>query len=233
MNRIVVVLLLTGVVWLGSLLAWRLARRYERFLPLMLGFGGGYILAVTVLHLLPEAYAHDGMLIGWMVLLGLMLQLALEHFSGGIEHGHLHDHGHYPGLAVVAGLSLHSLLEGLPLGSPSGVSWPFLVAILLHKLPAAVALTALCLAHRRKFPVMPVLVFSLASPVGMALGDRVAAFHEAGHVLLALVAGSFLHIATTIVFEADTPGSHKMNAWRLAALTAGIVAAALSLYGAG
>lgn len=229
MNRMVVVLLLIAVVWLGSLVAWRLARHYERFLPLMLGFGGGYILAVTVLHLLPEAYAHDGTLVGWMVLLGLMLQLALEHFSGGIEHGHLHDHGHYPGLAVVAGLSLHSLLEGLPLGSAAGMSWPYVAAILLHKLPAAIALTALCMAHRRRFPLWPVLIFSLASPLGLLIGEQVAVFHEAGHVLLAVVAGSFLHIATTIVFEADAPGSHKMNTWRLAALLAGIGGAALTL----
>lgn len=217
---------LAGVVWLGAWLAWQLSWRAHRLLPVLLGFGGGYILAVTVLHLLPEAYAHNGSVVGWMVLSGLMLQLGLEHFSGGIEHGHLHDHTHYAGLAVVAGLSLHALLEGLPLGSAAAPSWSYLVAILLHKFPASVALTALCLVHERRFPWVPVLTFSLASPVGSLLGTYVEPLHEAGHMLQAIVAGSFLHIATTIVFEANGPGSHKMHTWRLFALLAGVGAAA-------
>ncbi len=228
MSGTAVILALAGVVWLGAWLAWRLSRGAHRYLPVLLGFGGGYILAVTVLHLLPEAYAHDGAVVGWMVLSGLMLQLGLEHFSGGIEHGHLHDHTHYAGLAVVAGLSLHALLEGLPLGSAAAPSWSYLIAILLHKFPAAVALTALCLAHKQRFPWLPVLVFSLASPLGSALGTYVAPLHEAGHMLQAVVAGSFLHIATTIVFEADGPGSHKIRTWRILALLAGIGAASLS-----
>ncbi len=229
MNALLAVAVLFTTVWIGAAIAWLFAQQRRHLLPGLLAFSGGYILAVTVLHLLPDVYSHNGIEVGWMVLSGLLLQLFLEHFSGGVEHGHVHLHGRMPGFALSVGLGLHSLFEGMPLGATDGRELPLLLAIVWHKLPAAMALTAMCMNYRRRFPWLIVAFFSIASPLGVWLGEVMPVLHERAHTLLALVAGSFLHIATTIVFETDPQSAHQVVGMRIAALLLGIGAGALSL----
>ena len=79
----------------------------KRKIKVLISFAGAYIFTITVLHLLPEAYsgtaatptAHTHgdpeFTIGLFVLAGFFIQLLLEFFSQGIEHGHAHhDHSH-------------------------------------------------------------------------------------------------------------------------------------------
>ncbi|MFM8431301.1 MAG: zinc/iron permease, partial [Bacteroidota bacterium] len=90
----------------------------DKSLKLLLAFSGAYLFSLSVLHLLPEVYDSGGHTIGIFILLGFFLQIVLEIFSEGIEHGHMHvhkEHRHAFPLALMAGLCLHSLLEGIPL----------------------------------------------------------------------------------------------------------------------
>ena len=116
------------------------------FLKLLLSFSGAYLFALTVLHLIPEVYQSGDKNIGIFIFVGFFLQIVLEFFSEGIEHGHIHIHKHQSAAfpyAMMIGLCLHSFLEGMPLVqnfSEAGVQRSLLAGIILHHIPVAIAL---------------------------------------------------------------------------------------------
>lgn len=103
--------LLIAVVFAGSGVIHIWGRKLIKHLGLLLAFGGAYLIGLIFLHLVPEvfhadlgevAHGHDhdhdhdhGGYVnpGWFILLGFVLQIFLEYFSNGIEHGHQHKHG--------------------------------------------------------------------------------------------------------------------------------------------
>ena len=108
------------VLFIGGLLAGLSALVFkpsELLFKVLLAFGGAFLLGLSFFHLLPEAYEAIGMQAGLAVISGFILQVVLESFSGGIEHGHHHHEkgNNFPWMVFV-GLSLHAYLEGLPFG---------------------------------------------------------------------------------------------------------------------
>ena len=62
-------------------------------LKLFLAFSGAFLLSTTIFELLPEVYQHvDTKQIGVFIMGGILLQILLEFYSKGAEHGHLHHH---------------------------------------------------------------------------------------------------------------------------------------------
>jgi zinc transporter ZupT len=231
---------------LGGFTAYRLRSSEKIPFKATLTFAGAYLFAVTVVHVLPEVFitSQNTLLTGIIVLGGFYLQQVLEYFTSGAEHGHLHplntehQHNHKNGMAIslVMALSLHAFLEGTLLGHPSGIvgehdNLSLMMGIVLHKLPAAFAMMTILICYYKKprLPIIYLLVFAIASPLGMLFsyyGVQVGFISlEAVDILFALVAGSFLHISTTIVFE-GSPG-HKFNTSRLAISMFGALAAIL------
>ena len=90
----------------------------KKGLKLLLAFSGAFLFALTVMHLIPGVYQLKDHSIGAYILLGFFIQILLEIFSEGIEHGHMHIHKHenaaFP-YGMMIGLCLHSFLEGIPL----------------------------------------------------------------------------------------------------------------------
>ncbi|MCU0361000.1 MAG: ZIP family metal transporter, partial [Bacteroidia bacterium] len=88
-------------------------------LRLLLAFSAAYLFALSIIHLLPEAYEFGQVKqMGLFIVLGFTIQLIIDTFSTGIEHGHVHLHStecksHLP-MGIVIGLFMHSFLEGLP-----------------------------------------------------------------------------------------------------------------------
>ena len=194
-------------------------------LRLLLAFSGSFLLSVALTHMMPELYAVGGEGIGPWLLGGFMLQVVLEFFSHGIEHGHMHV---APGRALpfltLFSLCLHSFTEGLPFADPSvHGDLPFLIGVLLHKLPMAIALATVL--QRSKVPSgqswFMITVFAAAAPFGMAVvhlgGSGLGA--EFLHRSLAVAIGMLLHIGTTIIFE--TTPEHRLNLQRFAAVLVG------------
>ena len=151
--------LLFGAVISGGILAIFLKDKIQHSLKILLSFSGAYLLAVCVLHLIPEVYASDADHIGIFILGGFVFQLLLEFFSDGIEHGHTHLHQspqkNFP-IAIMISLCLHSFFEGMPLESElhnhhqlsEHSDHSLLYGIVLHKLPIAIALTSMLLQGR-------------------------------------------------------------------------------------
>lgn len=162
------------------------------------------------------------MRIGIFVLLGFFLQQLLETFTAGVEHGHFHEgqittqQSRY-GLLVA--LMIHSLLEGALLTHESPFhdqheSYSLILGIVFHKMPAAFALMTVIRATRKLVirDLTILIVFSLASPIGLIFSNFVLPISEDNLLILfALVSGSFLHISTTIFVESSP--NHSLG-WR-------------------
>ncbi len=188
----------------------------KKDLRLPLIFAGSYLFAITIIHIIPELFviSPNPSKVGLFILFGFFLQQFLEYFSSGIEHGHFHS-GSTISLAgrfsIVVALIIHSLLEGTLLIHDSPFheqheSYSLLLGIVFHKMPAAFALmVTINQLGRKAFYIL--LLFSLASPVGLLLGYYLILSADVLLVLFAVVCGSFLHISTTIFVE-TSPDHH-------------------------
>ncbi|MDB5236129.1 MAG: zinc/iron permease [Hymenobacter sp.] len=239
-------LLLLTVLGAGAAAARVPVARGSLWLKPLLAFSGAYLFTLTVTHILPEALQmlpdHPER-VGYWVLAGFFGQLLLEVLSQGVEHGHVHHepaHSPHQGVGrvpflLLAALVVHSFLEGSILvrtpevGQMSRNFYAIVVGVALHHMPAAFALATLLRlrlgSFRRVWPWL--LVFALASPVGIVFSNYVvlAELLRGGlyAALLGLVAGNFLHVSTTILFE--TSPEHRLNWPKLGATLAGLLLA--------
>jgi zinc transporter ZupT len=231
---------LLGAAFLGGLLAFRFRTSKNFSFDHILTFAGAYLFAITVVHVIPELFSETSspLKAGIFVLVGFYIQQLLEYLTSGVEHGHMHhpkgEHKHNLGMALslLVGLTAHSFLEGTILGHPtevsSGNTFPLLMGIVFHKIPAAFAMMTvlLCQYHKPKWPVIFLIVFAIASPLGVIFSETVTLGTEASEILFALVSGSFLHISTTIVFESSP--QHKFKISRIGISVLGAVVAILA-----
>lgn len=227
--------------FLGGIATFALPEVRSGHYRLVLVFAGAYLFSITILHILPELFTHtqDPHSIGIYILAGFFLQQFLEYFTNGAEHGHVHEHKHGSSHSVrgtimlLVAMLIHSLLEGSLLAHPSTVhaqhdSKSLLAGIVLHKAPAAFALMSILLCSMsKKTALFLLVVFALASPVGLLVGDfyieNSKLSNETFSILFAVVSGSFLHISTTIVYESSV--DHHFNARRLGVALMGALVA--------
>lgn len=207
-----------------------------QLIKLLLAFSGGFLLSIAFTHFIPDLYHEESASIGIYILVGFLVQLLLEFFSGGIEHGHVHVHqGQKMPWGLFISLSAHSILEGIPLGnqlvghsvldthSHSHDNNSLLFGILFHQLPVAIALMTL-LVNTRLTKIQSwiiLMLFGIMTPLGVVIG-MVTLPGQIGlnyHVILAIVVGMFLHISTTIIFE--TSENHKFNLMKLVSIFIG------------
>jgi zinc transporter ZupT len=194
--------------------------KFSKNLKLLISFSGAFLLAICVLHLIPEIFSGYNKKIGIFILLGFLIQLLLEFFSDGIEHGHFHSHSKnlavFP-YAIFISLCIHSFIEGMALIDGHGHhhhehEHSLLVGIIIHKIPIAIVLSTMILSKnvsRITFGVA-LLIFSISAPLGLYLAQHhIMSFVENSQVILALAVGIFLHISTTILFESSE--GHKFD----------------------
>ena len=202
------------------------------YLKLILSFSGAYLFGITVLQLIPSVYATDTTRVGYFILLGFFIQIILEYFSEGIEHGHIHVHHHHAPvfpLGVIVGLSLHSFLEGMPLADrhhDHDHGDQLLVGIVLHHLPVAFALVSMLIQSgvKRSTAVFMLIIFAAMAPLGAAFsnfisGDVINNLSAYYDKIMAVVIGIFLHISTTILFESTE--NHRFNLYKLIVICLG------------
>jgi zinc transporter ZupT len=209
----------------------------KRKIKVTISFAGAYIFTITVLHLLPEVYGvtsiapaltvrgDPGFSIGLLVLAGFFVQLLLEFFSHGIEHGHAHhDHSGTIPLGMMFGLCVHAFIEGLPLGGHLNHEHSrqmLLAGIVIHNIPISVVLFTMLthngVAQGKALSLM--LIFALMSPLGAGLSNVAGDLSKYSHELMAVVIGIFLHISTTILFESSD--EHRFNRLKMMAIAAG------------
>lgn len=235
------ILALIAAVFLGGLLViWVDSYKQKNLIKIMLAFSGGFLLAIAFNHFLPELYAAHNNSIGLYVILGFLIQLILEYFSGGIEHGHVHIHkGKAMPWMLFISLSIHSFVEGIPLAIPSVVEaghhhshltgQSLLLGIIFHQTPVAIALMTLLRSStfslKKSWFVLG--LFAIMTPAGLIFGyfTKGSLGFINMDILLAIVVGMFLHISTTIIFEASE--NHRFNLAKLASIFVGVTLALL------
>ena len=192
-------MILTALIFLATALlgGWAfvlLGQRGMDNLPVILSFGGSFIIGMCFLHLVPEAYDVTH-LAGLFVLVGFLLQGLLEFLSKGIEHGHFHTHEHgshcdqpftlgrLPWAALIS-LGLHAALESMPVmdhdhhhheGHVHGplaldmIDWGLVMGLVLHKVPVAMVLMAMMQEQHvpRRVAWWVLVGFGLSPLVGM------------------------------------------------------------------
>lgn len=210
----------------GGIVHW--AKPQGLFLRLALSFSGSFLLAVALLHMLPELFLRAGEGVGIWLLVGFLLQVIMEFWSRGLEHGHMHlEAGSRLPLAVLLSLCTHAFVEGIPFADPVIASdLPFAAGVMLHHLPVAVALAlVLQVARASSFRAWSYLIlFAAAAPLGIAFGHVIGEQHD-GLLMAALgvALGMFLHITTTIIFESSK--EHRIDRARFATVIAGALLA--------
>jgi zinc and cadmium transporter len=233
-------ILLTVIVFTSGLSLFLFRKVNATFLKLLLSFSAAYLFAISVLHLIPEVYVSQDKYIGLYVLIGFLLQIVLEIFSEGIEHGHVHihkEHVHSFPLAMMIGLCIHSFLEGMPLVqnfSDDTTQYSLLTGIILHHIPVAIALMSMLFASNisKGAAVFYLLLFALMAPLG-AMTSQVISNNTMQELssyfdkIMAVVIGIFLHISTTILFESYE--EHRFNYLKLLIILLGAAMAMLTL----
>ncbi|CCG84855.1 protein of unknown function [Taphrina deformans PYCC 5710] len=113
-------------------------------------------------------------------------------------------------IASTLGLCIHSLADGVALGSSAhsktSLSIVIFFAILVHKGPAAFGLTSILLSKRlsRKYVQLHLLAFSVATPIGaiitylcILMFNAVETSSTGTGLLLAFSGGTFLYVAVS------------------------------------
>ena len=231
---IILVLILSVIV--SGLIALSLNNYNRQNLKLLLAFSGAYLLTITVTKLIPEVYRHGSSIEGYYILVGFFIQVLLEYLSKGIEHGHTHEgHKHsLPILSVAAGLYLHSFFEGMPLANSSAdYNRALVTGIAMHNIPVGFAFVIMLLQSgiKRTTALMLLIAFSLMAPLGIGVCHLITVsgvVFDTGlwfNRLMAVVIGIFLHISTTILYEAEE--NHRFNLYKFISLIVGIALASL------
>ncbi|QXP59150.1 ZIP family metal transporter [Olleya sp. HaHaR_3_96] len=210
-------------VVLGYIIVLLFKPKHNRSLKLLLAFSGSFLLSITVFDFLPEVYNSNDKPIGLFIMIGILLQIILEFFSKGAEHGHVHidkSSVDFPWILFIS-LSIHSVLEGIPIEAHEHLIY----GVIIHKLPVAIILSTFFLASNlsRSKSMLFLLLFALMTPLGVFLSMQFQFFENYYYEVSALVIGIFLHISTTILFESSE--GHKFNLAKLSTIILGIVIA--------
>jgi len=208
-------------VAIGVMLVVIFKQKKSSYTKILLSFSGAFLLALTLFDLLPEVYEHlEGKQTGLFIMSGILIQIILEFFSKGAEHGHVHIHKHetaFPWLLFIS-LCIHSFLEGFPIHQHNDMVY----GVLIHKIPIAALLTMYLLqSHFTKTQIISFLVvFASMTPLGTVISNNVELVSGYVYYINAIVIGIFFHISTIILFESSE--GHKFNLSKLVSILVGV-----------
>ena len=199
-------LILTGA--LGGALVPIWVKKQNRLLGL-LAFAAGVMLGAAFFHMLPEAIHQGGYAAFVVVPVGFVSFFLLERYL--LVHACEeppdcpdHTHGNTLGMTALIGLSIHTLLDGVALGSATtqGIGLLAFIAILAHKIPSSVSLAAILKSegHTHAGMLGRTAVFGLMVPLGAGLYLLANSWVKMGafsSYALAFSAGTFLYISVS------------------------------------
>ena len=199
-------------VLFGVLIVLLLSKSKPLNLKLFLAFSGAFLLSTTIFELLPEVYSHlETKKIGVYIMGGIFLQILLEFYSTGAEHGHLHHNESkniFPWFLFIS-LGIHAFFEGFPLKNHHNI----IIGVVIHKIPIAILITTYLL--KSKLPKLKVVLFLLIFTAMTPLGSLAAEFLSISPTVIysinSVVIGMFFHISTIILFESSEGHHFNLN----------------------
>lgn len=201
---------------LGGWLVVRYLRGRASWLRHLSGFAAGYLLALSLVRVLPESLERSGPSMLYWVLGGFLLVHILEHgLSPHFHYGEeTHHHGH-PEVAVLAlvGLSLHSFMDGMALSAAAqahvNLETLMFLGILLHRIPEGATISSIFLVRgfHARGATLAAGALALAALIGAATQDL---FHIPVGPVLAIAAGLGIYVACADLL----PEAQKEGTWK-------------------
>ena len=187
-----------------------------RSLHLMIALSAGFLVSVAIAGLLPEAIERGGERAAIVVLAGYVLVHLTQHVLG--RHFHFGEETHevspLAGVAALAGLLLHTFVDGVAIASGFQVSDALglvvFLAIFLHKVPEGLAISSLFLAAgaSRRQALLAAATLAVATVAGAFVTTWL---HGLAGYGLALSAGVSVYVAASNL----VPEFQQDRGWRL------------------
>ena len=187
-----------------------------RALENMVALSAGFMVSVALLDLVPDAIKLHGESAAVVILIGYLLVHFTQHTLA--PHFHFGEEVHHVtkmvSFSALAGLMLHTFVDGVAIASGFGVSQALgmlvFVAILLHKLPEGLAISSLFLASGESKAAAFAASGALAasSILGALLTQAVPILGKYG---LPLAAGVTLYVGASNL----VPEIQGKQVWRL------------------
>ena len=200
-----------GAVAVTSRTAWSL-----RALDAILSFAAGFLIAVSVIDLVPESIKVAGdvapiIILGAYVLVHITQHTIGRHFHFGEE---THSVSELVSVSALIGLLMHTFVDGVAVASglavSNGLGALVFVAVLLHKFPEGLAISSLFLAAGagRRTAIYAAAALGMTTIAGVVLTSELTVLQHYG---LPISAGVTLYVgASNLVPEfQDRPG------WRI------------------
>ncbi|KFE63480.1 ZIP family metal transporter [Hyalangium minutum] len=224
------------IILLGALVGAMVVVFTERATRLVtfLAFAAGVMLGAAFFHMLPEAFHSGGYPSFTLVPAGFVFLVVLERYFlshtceeplNCTEHAH-----HGLGLAALVGLSVHTLIDGLALGSAvnEGVGLMAFIAIVSHKVPSSLSLASILKSEGKS--TSAILGYStfygLMVPVGAGLyfaSNAALRIEKFSPWALAFSAGTFLYIAVSDLLPHVSRHGKERQGRNLVALFGGLL----------
>lgn len=183
--------------WIPTIKTW--SRSTFR---MIISFCAGILMGAVFFHILPEISPVLGKKMGFPIMFGFFVIFLLEKFImvHPCEEGEC-DY-HKIGLAAYVGIGIHSLMEGVAIGAGHlmNLSLVIILAVTLHKFPAALALSSILIKggeYSRKKILISMFIFALATPLGAILSGLILKGLDVYVIgtALGITAGTFLFIS--------------------------------------
>jgi zinc and cadmium transporter len=129
------------------------------YLKYFIALGAGFMLATSLLEMMPESYALIGIRSAYLLLSGYLLIHFFEHtLSGHFHFGeevHTEEFSHGGrGTTILLGLMVHAFVDGVSIATGFLVSnwlgWAVFLGVFLHKMPEGFAVSSVMLASGSK-----------------------------------------------------------------------------------
>ncbi len=183
--------------WLPTVRTWS-----KSTFKMIISFCAGVLLGAVFFHILPESAPVLGDNLGYPIMVGFLLIFLLVKFImvHPCEEGDC-DY-HTVGMAAYVGIGIHSVLDGVAIGAGSlmNMSLVIILAVTIHKFPAALALSSMLVKggeYSRGKILVSMFIFALATPLGaiFALALLKSMDEVMVAVALGVSAGTFLFIS--------------------------------------
>ncbi|MDB4899671.1 MAG: zinc/iron permease [Gemmatimonadetes bacterium] len=201
---------------LGALAVTTRARWSVRALDGMLAFAAGFMIAVGLIDLLPEAIARGGHEAAVVALLGYLAVHLTQHVIG--THFHFGEETHHVSesvsISALVGLLLHTFVDGVAVASGFAVGGAVgalvFVAVILHKVPEGLAISSLFLAagQGRRRALLAAAALGVSTILGALLTEQIGVLRDHG---LALAAGVTLYVGMSNL----VPEFRQRGGWHL------------------
>ena len=194
----------------------------RKYLQYFLALGAGYMLAVSLIEVIPESIKLDGenalyYVLGGFFLVHLFEHILAQHFHFGEETHTEEVSHHHVRTTVLLGLAIHTFFDGVAIGAGFLVStWLGIIlffAVFLHKLPEGFTVASMVLAsgQSKKSAVRAAGLLGLATLLGVLLTTQLQAQLK---YALPISGGVTLYVAATDLL----PEVNREPGWRMALL---------------